>query len=370
MKRPQIAFRVDASLQIGAGHVMRCLTLANALRVQGATCRFVCRSQVGELIDLLRKHDHEVLILNTPTNNSGNTASASPYADWLLTSWQLDAQQTQEALAPAGCQDWLIVDHYALDVQWERAVSGAYQRLLVIDDLANRRHCANLLLDQTFERKREDYLSLVNAECELYCGVKYLMLRPEFDTWRSHSLAKRNQNQLKRILVSLGGVDQANVSRDILLALRDPRISADLDICVVLGASSPWIGEMRLLSEKMPGIELIVAAENMAELLSNCDMVIGAAGASAWERCCLGVPTVMLVLADNQREIAWRLSAVGAALILTPGPGLHEQVVNTILTIQANPTQLGEMSRKASAIVPGSGVDRIVQAMIGVLEFH
>jgi len=366
MKGQQIAFRVDASLQSGAGHVMRCLTLANALRMQGATCRFICRSQAGDLIDLLREHEHEVLTL-APPDDSARPDSGSPYAGWLMTSWQTDAKQSQAALARADSLDWMVVDHYALDAQWEQALSDTYQYLLVIDDLANRRHHADLLLDQTFERKRKDYLSLVNPECELCCGVEYVLLRPEFDVWRARSLAQRAAPQLKRVVISLGGVDQANISRDILLALRDSRLPADLEICLVLGASSPWIEEMRYLSETMPGVELKVAADNMAELLSGCDLAIGAAGSSAWERCCLGVPTLMLVLADNQREIAAQLSAAGAAQLLTPGPDLDEQVVRAIQSLAASPAQLDEMSRKAAALVPGSGVGRIVQAMMETL---
>ena len=367
MKGQKIAFRVDASLQSGAGHVMRCLTLANALRARGATCRFVCRSQPGDLVDLLREHEHEVLMLAMPSTNSAKTASAVPYADWLLTSWQTDAEQTQAALSAAGSQDWLVVDHYALDAQWELAVSGTSRHLLVIDDLAIRQHHADLLLDQTFDRKSADYQSLVNPECELRCGIEYVLLRPEFDIWRARSLAQRVSPHLKQVLISLGGVDLANISRDILLAFRDPRLPADLEICLVLGASSPWIEEMRRLSETIPGVELKVAVDNMAELLANCDLAIGAAGSSAWERCCLGVPTLMLVLADNQCEIALQLSATGAAQLLTPGPDLHEQLVHSIEAIKANPDQLGEMSRQAAALVPGSGVGRIVQAMMGAL---
>jgi UDP-2,4-diacetamido-2,4,6-trideoxy-beta-L-altropyranose hydrolase len=361
MKDMQIAFRVDASLQSGAGHVMRCLTLANALREQGATCRFVCRSQAGDLIGLLRKHEHEVLTLATPPGNPTQADSAAPYAEWLMTSWQTDAKQTQAALSEAGGQDWLVVDHYALDAQWEQAVADTYRHLLVIDDLANRPHHADLLLDQTFEREIAAYQPLVNPECELRCGIEYVLLRPEFDVWRARSLENRKSAKFKRVLVSLGGIDQANISREILLALRDPRLPSDLEICVVLGASSPWIEEMRRLSETMQGVELKVAADNMAELMSNCDLAIGAAGSSAWERCCLGVPTLMLVLADNQREIATQLSAAGAAELLALGSDLHEQVVRAVQTIHA--AQLSEMSRKAAAMVPGSGVKRIVQAM-------
>jgi UDP-2,4-diacetamido-2,4,6-trideoxy-beta-L-altropyranose hydrolase len=366
MKGQQIAFRVDASLQIGAGHVMRCLTLANALRDQGATCRFVCRSQEGDLIDLLHKHEYEVLALATPTNNATRQDDTSSYTDWLMTPWQADAKQTQAALLAVGTQDWLVVDHYALDARWEEAISESYEHLLVIDDLANRQHQADLLLDQTFERNSTAYRTLVNPTCELCCGIEYVLLRPEFDAWRERSLEHRDRAKLKRVLISLGGVDKINLSREIIKALLDDRLPSDLEICLVLGASSPWARDMQYLCETMPSVELKVAVDNMAELLSNCDIAIGAAGSSAWERCCLGVPTLMLVMAENQREIARRLSAVGAAHELTPGSSLREEVVRAMHGIYENPTKLVNMSRQAAAMVPGSGVRKIVQAMMGM----
>ena len=369
MKGQQIAFRVDASLRSGAGHVMRCLTLANALRAQGAICRFVCRQQAGDLIDLLHESGYEVLTL-APSHDIARTDSTNRYADWLMTSWQTYAKQTRATLAATGSHDWLVVDHYALDAQWEEAMSDVCRHLLVIDDLANRQHRADLLLDQTFERKSEDYQTLVNPGCALCCGIEYVLLRPEFDEWRPRSLMQRVSPQLKQVLISLGGVDLENISRDILLALRDPRLPADLEICLVLGASSPWIEEMRQLSETMPGVELKVAVDNMAELLANCDLAIGAAGSSAWERCCLGVPTLMLVLADNQREIATQLSAAGAAQLLTSGPELHEQVIQALQAINANPIKLGEMSGQAAALVPGSGVGLIIQTMMEKLPCY
>ena len=363
----QIAFRVDASLQSGTGHVMRCLTLANALRAQGALCRFICRQQPGDLTDLLRQHEYEVLTLPALSNTAMQSKNNAPYEDWLMTSWEEDAQQTAEVLAPFSRQNWLVVDHYALDDRWERAVSACYQRLLVIDDLADRPHYADLLLDQTFGRMSADYVGLTNPECKLCCGIDYVLLRPEFDLWRPRSLERKRTGDLRRIMISLGGVDQQNFSQDVLLALCAACLPSELEVCLVLGVSSPWIEETRKFVKEIHGVELKVAVNNMAELLSHCDLVIGAAGSSAWERCCLGVPTLMLVLVDNQREIAAQLSAVGAAILLTPGPTLHNQIVYAIEKIKTKSGYLTEMSNKAAALVPGSGIRRIVLQMLETL---
>jgi len=364
----QVVFRVDASLESGAGHVMRCLTLADVLRENGAVCRFVCRAHPGNLIAFVQQNGYHVLVLPRAPDHPSAGPAAETYAGWLGVTWQDDASQTLATLTAASTKDWLVVDHYALDERWERAVSASFRRVLVIDDLANRRHDADILLDQTFGRDARDYRELTNHACELRCGIEHVLLRAEFDQWRHSSLERRERPRLKRLLVSLGGVDKDNISSEILLALEQCELPAEVEICVVLGESAPWIAEVRQLVQRLSSkIELRVAASNMAELLAGCDLAIGAAGTSAWERCCLGVPTLMLVLADNQREIAARLSATGAAQLLKSGPGLQEQLVDAVTALQSDPGRLLAMSQRAAALVPRSGAGRLARDMVGAL---
>lgn len=360
----QVAFRVDASIDSGAGHVMRCLTLAQALRQQGAVCRFVCREHPGHLIAHIREQGHEVLTL--PAASCAPTAAkADGFAHWLGADWTEDARQTQTALAAFSVQDWLVVDHYGLDEQWERAVRTCGRRLLVIDDLANRRHDADVLLDQTFDRDVGDYLGLTNPACEHRCGIDNVLLRHEFEQWRPHSLARRTHPRLERIVISMGGVDKDNITRDILLAIQRDEQLSDLAVCVVLGTNAPWVDDIRKLAEQScPRVDVQVAAANMAELLANCDLAIGAAGTSSWERCCLGVPTLMLVLADNQREIAARLSKAGAARLLQPGPNLQQQVIDALTAWRTAPEGLHVMSEVAASLVPHSGAGRLARDMV------
>lgn len=360
-----IVFRVDASLQAGAGHVMRCLTLADALRATGAHCSFICRQHPGNLISLVQARGYHVVPLSTPHQVASQ--DAQPYAQWLGASWQEDAQQTLAAIRTCSTTpQWLVVDHYALDERWENAVKSAGQRMLVIDDLANRPHNADILIDQTFERNPEDYRALVPQHCVRKCGIENVLLRPEFDEWRPTSLERRTPATLKKILVSLGGVDKDNISRQILLAIDQCKPPTDIEVCLVLGESSPWIAEMRQFIKTLQyKVELKVAVDNMAELLAACDLAIGAAGTSAWERCCLGVPTIMLVLADNQREIAARLSASGAAQLVMLGPELQREFVAAIQTFIAEPSALQRMSDLAAALVPCSGAAVLARHMTG-----
>lgn len=361
----QVVFRVDASLESGAGHVVRCLTLADVLRKNGAICRFVCRTHPGNLIALIRQRGYEVLTLPCSAGHPPPGPSASLYDGWLGVGWQEDASQTIAALAPLGAQDWLVVDHYALDESWERSTHVCYRKMLVIDDLANRRHVADIVLDQTFGRDARDYQHLAAPGCELRCGVEHVLLRPEFDQWRQFSLVRRNPPGLRRIVISLGGIDKDNLSREVLLALDRSELLSKVEVCVVLGESSPWVDEMsQVVKSLSSNVELRVGIGNMAELLAGCDLAVGAAGSSAWERCCLGVPALMLVLADNQREIAVRLSAAGAAQLLMPGPGLQGQLVDAVTALQSDSGRLLTMSQKAAALVPRSGTSRLARDMV------
>jgi UDP-2,4-diacetamido-2,4,6-trideoxy-beta-L-altropyranose hydrolase len=342
---------------------MRCLTLAEGLKAEGATCRFICREHAGHLAAYIRQRGFEVALLPLALQDTA-LADPAPYAAWLGATWEEDASQVAALLASGGKQDWLVADHYALDARWEHVVGTHVDHVLVIDDLANRSHRADILLDQTVGRDPADYRALVNPDCELRCGVAHVLLRPDYDDWREASLARRQQSTLKNVLISLGGVDKDNYSREVLLGLCESSVAAYLRICMVLGESSPWIDMMRsMVGDMTQAVELKVGVDNMPELLASCDLAIGAAGTSAWERCCLGVPALMLTLADNQREIAARLAEAGAVRALEVGPGLRGRLMEEVEFLAANPDHLASLSRNAARLVPGSGVKPLARAM-------
>ncbi len=367
MEKGQVLFRVDASQNIGSGHIMRCLTLADALRENGVTCRFICRPHLGNLILFVKQRGYEVLTLPDATMSPVIDAQVGIYAGWLGSVWDEDAAQTQALIATSGMPEWLIIDHYAIDERWERAIRQNCGHILVIDDLANRRHDADILLDQTLGRKSDEYKELVSSNCELRCGIEHVLLRPEFEHWRPQSLSRRTSPCLKRILVSLGGVDKDNLSREVLLALEQCGLPPEMEICIVLGEGAPWIAEMRDLVNCLHSkIEMKVAVNNMAELMSWCDLAIGAAGTATWERCCLGVPTIMLVLADNQREIANRLSITGAVKLLKPDHRFKSELAREIQYFCTALDRLLLMSKQAAALVPCSGASRLARYMAEV----
>ncbi|WP_444677542.1 UDP-2,4-diacetamido-2,4,6-trideoxy-beta-L-altropyranose hydrolase [Halomonas sp. E19] len=262
LKGQVVAFRADASLEIGSGHVMRCLTLADALQAQGGQCHFLCREHPGHLCELIEARDYPVHRLaqeacDTDTAVTPGTEPEPDHAHRLGASWDEDAAACLPLLAELA-PAWLVVDHYALDHRWETAVldglAGSRPRLLVIDDLADRRHLADLLLDQNLGRRVEDYRGLIPERCQVLAGPRYALLRPEFREWRQASLSRRARvPQLHRLLINLGGVDKDNVTGQVLDALSGCDLPADLQISVVMGAAAPGASPSRLRPRKCPG---------------------------------------------------------------------------------------------------------------------
>ncbi len=367
----KVAFRADASLQIGTGHVMRCLTLADALAARGADCQFICVAHEGNLIDFIRGKGHVAHSL--PVAHEESSASTGPgpaaslpslaHSHWLGATQARDAEACVPILA-AQRPDWLIVDHYALDAQWERALASHYRQLMVMDDLADRPHACNMLLDQTFGRDAADYRPLVPADCHLLCGSQYALLRPEFAALRPYSLQRRARPILRELLITMGGVDKDKATGLALQALRACPLPADCRITVVMGATAPWLEEVRTQAQEMPWpTRVLVGVSDMAQLMADSDLAIGAAGATSWERCCLGLPTIMLVLAENQRKVARGLEQSGAVKLIELGQSATIQLGELLIPLIDDPTQLLNMSHRAASVVDGSGVFAVVRQM-------
>lgn len=362
----RIAFRVDASLQIGSGHVMRCLTLADALKAQGADCHFISREHTGHLLGVIDQRSYKVHRLAAPLTHI-QTAKEPAHAAWLGSAWQTDAADTAAILA--GLQpDWLVVDHYALDQRWEEALSTHYRKLLVIDDLADRAHHCDLLLDQNLGRQPAHYAQWVPAQCRVLTGPHYALLRPEFAALRAYSLQRRQaQPALRQLLITMGGVDQPNATGQVLQALKTCAFPADCRITVVMGLTAPWLQNVQGLAAQMPWpTDVVVNVNDMAQRMADSDLAIGAAGSTSWERCCLGLPTLMVVLADNQQAGAQALEAAHAARLIGAVSDIATKLPLAVLERIDSDSQ-SQMSLAASAITEGQGVEKILKA-IGLLN--
>jgi len=360
----RVAFRADASVQIGTGHVMRCLTLADELTRQGHECRFVCREHEGHLGELITSKGYGLTLLPSCSDNELDTkdSRSDNYARWLGVPWQEDARQTLDALTPWQ-PDWLVVDHYALDAEWERALANAVGSIMVIDDLANRCHECALLLDQNLGRVESDYDGLLPEDCQRLIGPGYALLRPEFANLREQSLKRRQQPELKRILISLGGVDRTNVTGQVLDAISESALPASTELDIIMGAAAPYLDEIRQQAADLPFKATVsVGVTDMAERMMLADLAIGAVGSTSWERCCLGLPAILMVLAENQKSAAEALKRNGAVIITDSGVEVRTEL-DRLMNSDGTENRLTRMIQLGTDLVQGDGSTRVVNEL-------
>lgn len=352
---------------------MRCLTLASALRLKGFNCFFICRNDPGNLISEITKRDFSVTVISALPATKVNSRVKEFIGDSANEISQINLERFNDAIQTANSIvdkeiDCLVVDHYGLDVHWESLMQPFCRRLVVIDDLINREHICDLLLDQNLGRVPANFEKFTPKSCRLLLGPKYSLLRPEFLDLRRVSESRGGCSGLRQILVSMGGVDEVDATSKVLSSILQASISRDLNIIVVMGKFAPWIENVKAVIKKMPQhVELRVNVNNMAELMANADLAIGAAGSTSWERCCLGLPSLICTLADNQISIANALEQVGAAKIFkidAAEADIGQLIKEFLIDSQA----LRMMRRVARGIVDGHGVDRVVHSLEGLLS--
>ena len=361
-----VVFRADASIDIGTGHVMRCLTLAAALRDVGAQCVFVSRDHPGNLVELIREHGFEAIALpRSDTEPSLLDDEGLPeHSHWLGTTWQADARETLGVLAERRF-DWLVVDHYALDVRWESELRQTCERLMVIDDLADRPHDCDLLLDQNIGRQGSDYEGLVPPAACLLLGPRYALLRPEFAALRDSALGRRVPGPIGQIFVSMGGVDKYNLTRRVIDELKVFDFPTGCRLLIIMGRDAPRLQEIREAAVQMPvPTDVQNEVANMAQLMLDSDLAVGAAGGTALEQCCMGLPSIFIIAAENQRRGARALRLSGSALVIDKAEEITRELPRAVTKMLDN-KQRHEFSQKCQSVTDGKGCQRTVEKMMG-----
>lgn len=346
-----VVVRTDASLDIGTGHVMRCLVLAKSLQDKGAVVRFVCRQDIGNLCDLIEIRGFKVDRLAMSTNEKvidGNLQSHEA----LTSDWQEDALKTCEILETIDTKpDWLVVDHYALDIRWESTLRPLVKRILVIDDLDNRKHDCEILIDQNLHLDAgKRYLNNVPEAARLFVGPRYALLREEFS--RPSTLG-RHSGKLENLLVYFGGSDPGNQTLKVLQALQMLGLES-LNTTILLGPIHPNVEQIELAAKGMKNVSLIGATDKMSELMMKADLAIGTCGMAAWERCLLGLPCIVVITAENQREDASILEHVGAVINLGDAHSIEAaDFSETISYVYSNPEVLKRMGAASLSVMEG-----------------
>ena len=327
-----ILFRCDASPKIGSGHVMRCLALADNLTARGWSCRFASDSESLRTVPALAQPGYEI---------------------------------HDPAALPPG-QDIILVDHYGLSAPDERALRQHCTRLIAIDDLADRGHDCDLLIDSTLGRVGADYQSSVPSHCEIVTGPAYALLRPEFAAVRPTALARRD-GAIRTILVSLGGTDSDNVTGKVIDAIQ--LLPPSIHWTIVLGGGNPHLASVQAriaqLAEAGYAVSPVINSRDMARLMAESDLAIGAGGTTSWERCCLGLPTLLIEIADNQKLIARTLDAQNCAVNLGWHADLHgEAIAKAVSAFCDQPGNVAAMAERAATICQGRGVDAVAPLLL------
>ncbi len=334
----RVIFRADASVAIGSGHVMRCASLAQRLREAGHEVSFLCRTLPENLIDMLEEA--------FPVHRLDGSA-----CEWRQDD---DAKACRNTIGAARC-NWLIVDHYSLGARWERAMAACADRILAIDDLG-REHSCHLLLDQNFSNPAHDrYRRTLPADCDCLLGPHYALLRREFAARRAASLG-RARERVARVLVFMGGGGACDETSTALRGIAMMREQPAVD--VVIGGANPHRRALATACAALADATLHVQTQEMAALMARADCAIGAPGSATWERCTLGLPAIVTILAENQAVIGMAVDAAGGHRLL----GRHGEVsasdyAATLGSLDV--AALRAMSAAAAAICDGAGAGRV-----------
>ena len=367
-KLTTVVIRVDASTRIGTGHVMRCLTLAKKLAEHGSKVIFLAKQHQGNLNSIIKKQGFKLFELSAP-KESITRQTDEKY--WLGCSYHDDAQECLLALNGITV-DLLIVDHYSLDYQWQslmkaNVVKQQTFKIMVIDDLANREYKCDLLLDQTLGREQSDYIKLVPKDCLLLLGADFIMLRDEFSQHRQLATTKRAQtSSISNILITLGGTDPDNIAEKLLhWLITFKQTQPAIQVTLVANPASSFIDKLTKISISHRWINLISQPKSMAKIMLKADIAIGTSGATAWERCCLGLPSLSIISAENQNFLNDNLVKQGAIISMGHFTTLtydnFEKSLNDILNNKHNYQQ---MSKLSFACCDGLGVTKVYNSLV------
>lgn len=340
-----IFIRADASVNIGTGHIMRCLTLADELRPHGVAISFLCREEPGNLIHFIETKGYRVYCLPARIDRESERSLVQNIL-------------REQPVFP----DWLVVDHYGLDRSYESPLRKFVKHIMVIDDRANRSHDCDLLLDQNYRLNYARYQGLIPDDSVQLLGPEYVLLRSQFREARE--LLHRGNDGVKRLLVSMGGSDPNNETSKVLRAiqkLKTPDIATD----VVIGASNPHRDDIEVLVSQIPQATCHFQVKNMAALMAAADIGIGAGGTTTWERCCLGLPSIVITLSEDQRDIATSLDKNGVVINLGWYETVTENMIKEAIEALIRDTNRRErLCVRGKNLIDGRGITRVVEKMM------
>ena len=344
-----IFIRVDSSTKVGYGHLIRCLALADTLK-KSFKINFICTNLNGNLISQICKKKFEVFRFNTKSQRINV---------------KKDAEKTISIIKKhRNKKSLLILDSYILSQEWENRVRPYVKRLIVIDDLMDRKHSCDLIIDQNLHTQMNSlYNKSVLKNCVKLLGPDYAILRNQFIAQRKY--ARIRSLPIKNILVSFGGTDNENHTLHALTSLK--KLNSDVNVNVVTGTANIGKKIIKNFCKKNFNYNYFEQVENMAKLMKIADLCIGSSGTTTWERCCLGLPAIVTVASNDQKDIA---SAVSKnKCIINLGKIKKSDNVNYVrLMKNLKNSELQNMSRNCMKLVDGKGAARISKYIFSMMK--
>ena len=342
-----IIFRVDASVNIGSGHLMRCVTLAERLRIDGYEIAFICMDMQGAMFEFLKLKKIKFEKISSIDNSSQ----------------EADASMTIEVankIFPNGV-NWIVVDHYGLDSKWENFLSHKFERIMVIDDIANRSHNCDILVDQNYEDASR-YSNLVNKKSILLLGPNYALLNPEYAHYRKLRQQKYSLTMVRKVLVFFGGSDPSDLTGKALEALTFPKLN-ELDVDIVVGNNYAYYDKLKYSANIRGRTRIYKFRKHLADLMANADIAIGGGGVTNWERMCIGLSSIVITLAENQVPICQILSRKGAIRLLGCSKVVSTQDILKAFLEEMDSNLILNRASIAKDLCDGMGLDRVVNEM-------
>ena len=359
-------FRVDSSYEIGTGHVMRCLNLARVLLNCGVKVLFICRNLKGNLINIIKNEFQVLVIEDYHTENNKNNDKKSIHNFYI--NQNLDSLNTIKLIESLNIENfcYLIIDHYSLDREWEKVLQKKYKneenklfKILVVDDLFNREHICDFILDQNIITQNNPYLNLINQNTKCILGPYFALLSSEYSL-KKKTIVKRNT--IKTILVFFGGIDKNNLTMKVINILLNNRFK-DKIINIVIGKNNRELQNIKKITESRKNFNLFIQIDSLANLLSKSDLVIGGGGVNSWERECMEVPTILISLSENQVNLAKSITDLGKVKYL----GHYDQLEDGVLS-QSIENEINQKSlrNKKGYFIDGFGANRVALLLVGL----
>jgi UDP-2,4-diacetamido-2,4,6-trideoxy-beta-L-altropyranose hydrolase len=343
MQPGTVIFRADASVAMGTGHAMRCVALAQAWQDEGGECIFAMAGGNPSLEERVRSEGIEIV---TIVASAGTPQDAAQFVE----------------LAGKYHARWVVVDGYQFDIKYQRTLKDAGLKLLLVDDNGHAgAYVADIVLDQNAQASESSYLHR-EPYTRLLLGSRYAMLRREFKAWREWK--RQIASVGRKVLVTLGGADADNITVQVIRALH-VLSGENLEATIVVGGSNPQGGSLEEEVQRAGGaIRLLRNVLNMPELMAEADVAISAAGITCWEVCLLGLPALLIDVAENQTPVAQELERQGIAAYAGHGKDVRPESLAALLkSLLVSQERRAAMSERARRLVDGFGAERVALIM-------